>query len=108
MPRRAGTPCSRPGCPNPAVREGTCAQHYRGTARARGYDTKHRTDFRAAVLKRDPTCTWLGCTQPATEADHWPYPRTTLELLNIDPNDPANGRGLCRTHHRLATADQHS
>lgn len=108
MPR-ALKPCSTPGCPEP-VTSGRCDRHRReadrarGTAHQRGYGTRHRNTFRAAVLARDTHCQWPDCTEPATEADHWPLSRRELVDRHLDPDDPQHGRGLCSDHHKQATA----
>lgn len=91
--------CSTPGCPT-LVTRGRCAHHERqadrarGTATERGYSHQHRAVFRAAVLKKNPTCV-LCNSAPATVADHYPLSRRELEALGLDPNDPCHGRGLC-------------
>lgn len=103
------TVCSKPGCP--ALTDGgRCVAHrrqadrQRGTAHQRGYGSRHRLDFRDAVLARDPICTFEGgCTEPSTDADHYPLSRRELEAQGADPNDPRRGRGLCGAHHRSAT-----
>lgn len=81
------------------------ADRARGTAHQRGYGHTHRTTFRAGVLARDPVCTWpTGCTEPSTDADHWPLSRRELVARKLDPDDPEHGRGLCSDHHKQATA----
>jgi 5-methylcytosine-specific restriction enzyme A len=119
MPR-AKHPCPTPGCPEAVpAGQGRCPQHRaeaeakRGTARQRGYGTRHTRTFRAGVLKRDPTCTCTPdhpahegkpCTHPSTVADHWPKDRRQLVAEHLDPNDPAHGRGLCASCHGWQTA----
>jgi 5-methylcytosine-specific restriction protein A len=75
----------------------------RPSAAARGYDAEHRS-FRTAVLQRDPVCVMPGCTSPSAHADHWPLSRRQLEAHGMNANDPANGRGLCHSHHSQETA----
>lgn len=100
------------GCPN-TVPHGvsrcpTCttqADRARGTRHERGYDYKHETLFRPAVLKNDPlcVCTTEGhghtgqCRIPSTVADHYPRSRRELVALGLNPYDPQYGRGLCGT-----------
>lgn len=113
----AWTVCSTPGCPEYA-RRGRCdgcrrkAEQRRGTARQRGYDTRHETRFRRAVLARDPACvcaeTGHGhgdpCGQPSQHADHHPLSRRELVEQGLDPNDSRHGRGLCQRCHAKETA----
>ena len=68
----------------------------------RGGGSAART-FRSAVLaKAGGQCEWISvgdvrCTATiALEAHH------LVPLTNGGTNDPANGRALCRRHHRLA------
>jgi 5-methylcytosine-specific restriction protein A len=104
MPTSSPTPCSR--CGQRVVRSGLCQKHLgqserqRGTAKQRGYDTRHRDAFRAPVLARDGyTCQLCGAD--ATDADHYPRTRKQLIADGCDPNDPQYGRALCgRCHHR--------
>lgn len=107
---RAMSVCSRSGCPNLVEGSGRCAQckaeaeRKRGSASQRGYGTRHRTRFRAGVLRRDKTCKDpSGCNEPATEADHYPVSRRDLVAKGLDPDDPIHGRGLCKSHHAKAT-----
>ncbi|MCR3719149.1 5-methylcytosine-specific restriction enzyme A [Prauserella flava] len=109
MPR-AAKPCSTPGCPE-LVDTGTgrcadCSTHAeraRGTATQRGYDHHHEARFRQAVLAREPICG--RCRRASSEhADHWPLSRRQLQQAGHDPNDPANGRGLCASCHSSETA----
>lgn len=99
MPR-AMTVCPEPGCPE-FTPGGRCSRHQRpNRSGTRGYDGKHRTRFRPAVLRRDPICTWPeGCDQRSTDADHYPRTRKQLIVDGCDPDDPRYGRGLCRSHH---------
>lgn len=107
------------GCPN-TVPHGvsrcpTCttqADRARGTRHQRGYDYKHETLFRPAVLKADPlcVCTTEGhghtgqCRMPSTVADHYPRSRKELVALGLNPYDPRYGRGLCAGCHNPETA----
>jgi 5-methylcytosine-specific restriction protein A len=106
--RRARTVCSVPGCPQ-LTDSGRCAQHRaeaeqaRGTARQRGYGHGHENRFRPGVLARDPVCV-LCKRAPSLHADHWPLSRRELLARNLDPDDPAHGRGLCGPCHSSETA----
>ncbi|GGP98322.1 5-methylcytosine-specific restriction protein A [Actinomadura coerulea] len=109
MPRRGGLrPCPTPGCPE-LTRGGRCedckheADQRRGSSSERGYGRRHRERFRTRVLAKHPVC--QVCRQaPATEADHHPIDRRTLELRGLDPDDPVYGRGLCKPCHSRETA----
>ena len=79
------------------------ADKARGTATERGYSGQHKTRFRPGVLARDPVCK-LCLAAWSTVADHWPLSRKELEARGLDPNDPANGRGLCKPCHDRETA----
>jgi 5-methylcytosine-specific restriction protein A len=109
--------CPTPGCPE-LTESGRCsrckteAEARRGTAARRGYDHKHRTRFRQGVLRRDPLCVCIdqhrghgtaGCLAPSVHADHHPRGRDELERLDLDPNDPQYGRGLCGPCHSWHT-----
>ncbi|MGR7002798.1 holin [Yinghuangia aomiensis] len=99
--------CSRPGCGNLTLR-GRCtacrrtAEQQRGTARQRGYGTRHER-FRTAVLARDPRCVVCG-QAPSEHADHWPLSRRQLVERGLNPDDPAHGRGVCQPCHSTETA----
>lgn len=115
--------CSTPGCPNlietPARKCDACARAQRDRARTRGhnpYGTKGHQSFRRQVLARDPYCTCPGdsgrggcgkhhglCGNPSTIADHYPYERTELIDMRLNPNDPKFGRGLCKQCHDVKT-----
>lgn len=117
MPRSLKV-CSTPGCPA-IVEHGRCAdcrakaEQQRGTSAQRGYTGAHRTRFREAVLTKHVVC---RCDQPgkhghgpvcsraSQHADHWPRSRRELEALDLDPNDPQYGRGLCARCHSAVTA----
>lgn len=109
--------CNRPGCPvltpsGPCDKHRAEAEARRGTARSRGYDTNHEHRFRKAVLRQDPlcVCTTPGhghgpqCLRPSRHADHHPRSRDELVRLNLDPNNPQYGRGLCHSCHSSETA----
>lgn len=68
------------------------------------YSTKAHQGFRTSVLRRDRICVIPGCTKRSTVADHHPRTRRELVALNLDPNDPQYGRGLCTHHHNTHTA----
>jgi len=117
MPRAQKT-CSTPSCPE-IVASGRCedckrdAERQRGTASQRGYGHKHRTGFRAAVLRRDPICRCTddhrdhcGGLAASTVADHHPHSRRDLVALGLDPNNPNHGRGLCTTCHGWWTSQE--
>lgn len=115
--------CSTPGCPNlietPARKCDACARAQRDRARTRGhnpYGAKGHQSFRRQVLARDPYCTCPGdsgrggcgkhhglCGNPSTIADHYPYERTELIDMRLNPNDPKFGRGLCKQCHDVKT-----
>lgn len=107
-PRKAWSVCSTPGCAA-LTSGGRCdackreAEKRRGSASRRGYGHEHETRFRKGVLARDPVCTMPGCTEPSTDADHYPLDRKELVRRGFDPNDPRHGRGLCGTHHKQET-----
>jgi 5-methylcytosine-specific restriction protein A len=95
--------CSVPGCPT--IYNGTttrCPTHQQEAnethwANTRDYNTPgHRTQFRPAVLKRDPICV-ICHKAPSTVADHHPLTRRELLAVGKNPNDPQYGRGLCTT-----------
>jgi 5-methylcytosine-specific restriction protein A len=108
MRRRALAICTVSGCPE-YTDTGRCDEHRRqaeqtrGTARQRGYDRAHETQFRATVLTRDPQCVLCG-TAPSQHADHHPIDRRELVRQGLDPNDPKHGRGLCGPCHSTETA----
>ena len=109
--------CSRPKCPNLLPKPGRCedcrkaAEAERGTAAQRGYGHQHRKRFRAGVLRRQPLCSCTDqahghgpqCLAPSTVADHWPLSRRELVAAGADPDDPANGRGICTPCHNRHT-----
>jgi 5-methylcytosine-specific restriction enzyme A len=111
MPSRLKTPCPVPGC-GELTAGGRCEEHkraanrQRGTASQRGYGQAHRDRFRAGVLERDVNCVLCIAEErwiQATVADHWPLGRDELVERGLDPDDPANGRGLCASCHSRVT-----
>lgn len=116
MPRALRV-CPTPRCANTTT-QGRCAtcrtqaEHTRGTARQRGYDQRHETGFRPAVLRRDPLCVCADqthghgprCLAPSRVADHHPYSRRELVAMGMDPYDPAHGRGICEGCHNKHTS----
>ena len=116
MPRALRV-CSRPGCPNltPSGRCGTHrheADQARGSRQQRGYGPAHINRFRPGVLRRDPLCVCVDqahnhgplCLAPSTVADHWPLSRREQVDAGLDPNNPDNGRGLCKPCHDTHTS----
>lgn len=103
--------CSVHGCPEiyPPEEGSRCRAHRRaadrnrGSSWERGYTSDEHLVFQAAVLDRDPICVSCGLAE-ATEADHYPRSRRELIDLQLDPNNPAFGRGLCSRCHKIWTA----
>ena len=103
----AWSPCTR--CPTPTPpgvsmcprckAEGDRARRPEGNP----YNTAGHRTFREAVLTRDPVCVLCLATH-ATVADHYPHERVDLVAMDMDPNDPAFGRGLCKRCHDRHTA----
>jgi 5-methylcytosine-specific restriction protein A len=108
MPMRV---CSVTGCGTiyDNAQGSRCAAHRveadraRGTASQRGYTGAGHRAFRTAVLHRDPICVQCRAA-PSTVADHHPLSRRELIARGMNPNDPANGRGLCKPCHDRETA----
>lgn len=115
----AWKPCSRPGCPElvPPGRSRcdadiAAADARRGSSTQRGYGVRHRRQFRAGVLARDPLCVCADtshghgprCLAPATVADHHPLDRRELVAAGLNPDDPKHGRGLCADCHNRHTS----
>ncbi len=110
-------PCPNPRCPDLS---GDCPVHgrtaqrqaydqTRGSSRARGYADPAWLAVRAAVLERDPECTWgslprdrapaaYTCGNPSTTAAHI-VPRAAG-----GSDEPENLRGLCARHHSAETS----
>lgn len=108
MGRRGMRVCSTPGCPE-LTQGGRCAgcqsdaERRRGTRAQRGYGHRHKERFREGVLAKHPVCVTCG-NAPATEADHYPVDKRTLELRGLNADDPIYGRGLCKECHSKETA----
>lgn len=100
--------CTVAGCPELTEGGGRCPAHRaqadraRGTSASRGYSGKGHETFRRGVLARDPVCV-LCRRRRSAHADHWPLSREQLVLKGLNPNDPANGRGLCHSCHSRET-----
>lgn len=111
--------CNVPGCPTLSDKS-KCREHerkadrQRGTSSQRGYSSKGHKDFREQVLTRDELCqcdadcrdhlTPVECFRFANVADHYPLSRQDLVSAGLDPNNPDNGRGLCKPCHDRETA----
>lgn len=104
--------CTIPGCPTlvEAGKDNRCDTHRKTAARERSrqrpelkhYTTAEHKRFRAAVLRRDPTC--VLCRQsPSRIADHYPLSLRELVARGLPYSDPANGRGLCWSCHSKET-----
>lgn len=107
-PFAAPTRCSEPRCRAYVTRHGRCDDHQRPawanpSANTRTLSAADRARFRRAVLDRDPTCTWPGCTAPSEQADHI-VPVGDGGALH----DLSNGRGLCIPHHDAVTRQQNA
>ena len=113
MPR-ALKPCATPGCHNLTTQGTTRCQQCDTTKQAlwntrrdptttAHYKTRGHARFRRLVLTRDPICV-ICHTAIATDADHWPKSLRQLLDAGLNPNDPANGRGLCHPCHSKETA----
>lgn len=106
MPSKPRTPCPVPGCPE-LTRGGRCEAHarqseaLRGSASARGYDTRWKR-IRKAYLYKNPWC--LLCAAQATVADHYPLSRKALRAQGVDPDTPSRLRPLCALCHNKETA----
>lgn len=103
--------CSVHGYPTvyPNTEGSRCATHRaaadkaRGTATARGYNSRGHRAFRTAVIQANPVC--VAChIAVSTVADHHPHGRHKLIELGLNPNDPQHGRALCTACHGKATA----
>lgn len=104
--------CSVDGCPTLFAKttDGRCPEHRKQAGRERSrrrpelkvYGSPAHRRFRAAVLRRDPSC--VLCGAPATVADH--HPLSMVELLHRGTpfDDPDRGRGLCASCHGRETA----
>lgn len=104
--------CSLPGCPTIYDGPGSrCPQHRKEAQQRHSRDTAayrtagHRKRFRPGVLERDPICVLCNLAA-STIADHYPRSRNELIDLGMDPDDPAFGRGLCKSCHDSGTAQR--
>lgn len=91
-----------PGCPNPAVKGGRCAEHVvrypsrpRESAAARGWGAAWRK-VSAAFLKENPDCEMCGA--PAVQAHH------RVARADGGSDDWANLQALCLSCHSKVTA----
>ena len=112
MPTAAPTPCRYPGCPALLAAPGYCDRHLRsirkqqderrGSASARGYDTRWRM-ARALFLSRHPLCAECrrqGRTVAAAVVDHIrPHKRNRTLFW-----DERNWQALCKPCHDAKTA----
>lgn len=111
MPRRAMQVCPTPGCPTLTV-AGRCpaclakASHSRGSARAKGYDTRWQRT-RQAYLRAHPYCECDDCTAKpmllrpvATEVNHL----DGLGPLAPRGHDWTNLQAMTKAHHSRHTA----
>ena len=111
---RALRPCATPRCPNLVPAGTTRCDNCETTAQAdyrsrrdpftnAHYKSRGHARFRRRVLARDPVCV-LCHDAVATDADHYPLSLKQLLEHGLDPNNPANGRGLCHSCHAKETA----
>lgn len=110
--------CSTPGCPNLHAGKGRCPDCIAKAAQQRRpngnpYNSRGHQAFRHQVLAKHPYCQCRGecggahngiCAKRSTIADHWPLERDELIAQGLNPNDPAHGRGLCKSCHDAKTA----
>lgn len=112
MPHAALRPCNQPGCPALITKGSYCAQHSRqaeqarGSAAARGYDSKWRKK-RAAYLRVHPLCVDPYGLHPhvvmaARVVDHM------VPLEQGGKDDESNYQPLCDLchNHKRATDDK--
>ena len=114
MPRRAPTPCRKPGCAEVVASPGFCDRHrgsqHQDYARARrGFDEElgfYRSaawrSARAALLREEPLCRACragGRLAPATVVDHVRPIKDGGARF-----DPANLQPLCAPCHNRKTA----
>lgn len=96
--------CNVPGCPT-LTKAGRCDQHrraadlVRGSSTARGW-TRTWAAFRRTYLTQHPTCTAVGCAEPATDIDHI----DGTGRNGARATDPTNLRAYCHSHHSQRTA----
>lgn len=113
-------------CPNARCRDlsGDCPLHgrtaqrqahdqARGSSRARGYANPVWLAIRAAVLERDPLCTWGSLTSDRAPAAYT-CGRLSTTAAHLVPREqggtdaPENLRGLCTSHHSTETSRRES
>lgn len=103
MPLSAPHPCGHPGCPALVRGRPRCVQHTRqkeqerGTAHARGYDSRWRK-ARHTYLLSHPLCVMCGDegrVTPADVVDHVVDHKGDQRLFW----DTGNWRALCKPHH---------
>lgn len=104
---RAWSICTR--CPEPVPKAGmcpACRAKAEQDRRPEGnpYSTVEHQAFREQVLAKNPICVLCRRTR-ASIADHHPIERRDLVAMNLDPNDPQYGRGLCKACHDRHTAE---
>jgi 5-methylcytosine-specific restriction protein A len=124
MPRSPRAHCSHPLCSGYATHGAKCERHAiareresdaaRGTAAARGYNSRRWVGTRKTVLRRDPICRCdagdhghepFQCMRISSVADHFPRSRKELLAAGVpDPDLPEFCRGLCRSCHSRETA----
>ncbi len=108
MPTSAPHSCSQPGCGALVPRgRGRCDAHerkaeaVRGSAHARGYDTRWQR-YRLGFLQANPLCVEClaaGRTAPSTVVDHIRAHKGDQQLFW----DPLNHRAVCKPHHDART-----
>ena len=103
MPTKPPSPCSYPGCPNYAVKNGYCLQCWkevnknyektRETAVQRGYTWRWRK-IRVAKLRRNPMCECEECRGEKKIAD-------MVHHIDGNPknNRPENLMSMHNSHH---------
>lgn len=116
MPTAPKRPCSHPGCRKLVSGDACCDEHRRekqkqqdakrGSAHARGYDSKWR-QARVGYLRKHPLC--VHCQQeqpprlvPATVVDHVVPHKGDKALFW----DSSNWQPLCKRHHDIKTATE--
>lgn len=111
MPRLPPKPCTQPGCPAYATKQGRCDDHQRQpwsgkTSRSRekyGWDW---SKLRSRILKRDEylcqPCQRAGKLTTAKEVDH------VLNIAAGGTDSPDNLQAICTTCHRAKTQQEAS
>lgn len=96
-------PCTVCKRPTKGSRCDQCARAADAARVSRGTSTAGHRRFREEVLARNPIC--VVCYKArSTVADHYPQSRRERIELGLDPDDPSNGRGLCKRCHDRETA----